>query len=70
MEAEVTARIGAGRYDRTANRTATRNGSRPRDGATRLGTLHRAIPKLRQGGAFPGFWEPRKRSEQALVSVI
>ncbi|MCY0886128.1 MAG: transposase [Firmicutes bacterium] len=61
---------GAGRYDRTADRPATRNGSRPRDWATRLGTRHLAIPKLWQGRDFLGFWEPRKRREQALVSVI
>src|SRR3954465_3663138 len=28
------------------------------------------IPKLRQGSYFPSFLQPRKRSEQALVSVV
>jgi transposase-like protein len=70
MEAEVRERIGADRYDRTPDRTTYRNGHRPREWDTRLGTLHLAIPKLRQGSYFPGFLEPRKRSEQALVSVI
>jgi putative transposase len=29
-----------------------------------------AIPKLRQGSYFPSFFEPRKRSKQALVAVV
>lgn len=70
MEAEVTERVGAERYDRTPDRTTYRNGHRPREWDTRLGTLHLAIPKLRQGSYFPGFLEPRKRSEHALVSVL
>jgi transposase-like protein len=70
MEAEVRERIGADRYDRTPDRTPYRNGHRPRDWDTRLGTLHLAIPKLRQGRDFPGFLEPRKRREHALMSVI
>ena len=28
------------------------------------------IPKIRQGSYFPSFLQPRKRSEQALVSVV
>ena len=28
------------------------------------------IPELRQGSYFPSFLQPRKRSEQALVSVV
>ena len=28
------------------------------------------MPKLRQGSYFPGFLEPRKTSEKALVAVI
>jgi putative transposase len=70
MEAEVTDRVGAERYDRTPDRTTHRNGHRPRDWDTRLGTLHLAIPQRRQGSYFPRFLEPRKRSEHALVSVI
>ena len=37
---------------------------------TRLGTLNLRVPKLRQGSYFPGFLEPRKTSEKALVAVI
>jgi hypothetical protein len=32
--------------------------------------LNPKVPKLRQGSYFPGFLEPRKTSEKALVAVI
>ena len=70
MAADVAARIGADRYERTPERTTQRNGHRDRDWETRLGTVHLQIPKLRQGSYFPRFLEPRRRSEQALTAVI
>src|SRR3712207_574617 len=70
MEAEVTAQIGAGRYERSDERTTQRNGSRPRSWDTRVGTLELQIPKLRTGSYFPSWLEPRRRAEQALVAVI
>src|SRR3712207_1243888 len=70
MEAEVTAQIGAGRYERSDERTTQRNGSRPRTWDTRLGSLELQIPKLRTGSYFPSWLEPRRRAEQALVAVI
>jgi putative transposase len=71
MEAEVTAQIGAGLGERApAERATHRNGYRERRFDTRAGTLELFIPKLRQGSYFPGFLEPRTRSEQALVAVV
>jgi putative transposase len=70
MEAEVSARIGAERYERSEERTAQRNGYRQRPWDTRLGTLELAIPKLRTGSYFPSWLEPRRRAEQALVAVV
>ena len=70
MEAEVTAQIGAGRYERSDERTTQRNGSRPRTWDTRVGSLELQIPKLRTGSYFPSWLEPRRRAEQALVAVI
>jgi putative transposase len=70
MEAEVSAQIGAGRYERTDERTTQRNGYRTRPWETRVGTLELAIPKLRQGSYFPSWLEARKRGEQALVAVV
>ena len=70
MEAEVAAQIGAGRYERTDERSTQRNGYRPRPWDTRVGTLELQIPKLRQGSYLPGWLEPRRRAEQALVAVV
>ncbi len=70
IEAEVSTVIGAGRYERSDERTTQRNGYRSRPFDTRLGTIEVAIPKLRSGSYFPSWLEPRRRSEQALVAVV
>lgn len=70
MEAEVTAKVGAEPHERSADRTTHRNGHRERRWDTRLGTLTLQVPKVREGGYVPSFIEHRKRSEQALISVI
>lgn len=70
MEAEVTAKIGAEPHERTSERTTHRNGHRERRWDTRLGSITLNIPKVRDGGYVPSFIEHRKRSEQALISVI
>jgi transposase-like protein len=70
MEAEVSAQVGAERYERSPERTTQRNGTRTRQWDTRVGTIELQIPKLRTGSYFPTWLEPRKRSEQALVAVV
>jgi transposase-like protein len=71
MEAEVSELVGAARGERAPEQRLThRNGYRSRAWSTRAGELELAIPKLRRGSSFPSFLEPRKRSEQALVSVV
>jgi putative transposase len=70
MEADVEGLIGAGRFERSAERATWRNGHRERSLETRLGTLNLKIPKLRTGSYFPGFLEPRRTVEKALVAVI
>ena len=70
MESDVDGLIGAGRHERSGERTTYRNGYRDRTLDTRLGSLQRRIPKLWQGSHFPSFLEPRKTSEKALVAVI
>jgi putative transposase len=70
MEAEVSAQIGADRYERTDERSTQRNGTRSRAWDTRVGTIDLAIPRLRTGSYFPSWLEPRRRAEQALVSVV
>ena len=70
MEAEVTNQVGAEAHERSEQRTTHRNGYRDRRWDTRLGTLQLQVPKVREGGYVPSFIEHRKRSEQALISVI
>jgi putative transposase len=70
METDVDGLIGAGRHERSSDRTTYRNGYRDRTLDTRLGSLQLRIPKLRQGSYFPPFLEPRRTSEKALVAVI
>jgi putative transposase len=70
METEVSAQIGAERYQRSDERTTQRNGYRTRQWDTRLGTVELAIPKLRTGSYFPSWLDARRRGEQALVAVV
>jgi putative transposase len=71
MEAEVSELVGAARGERAPEeRLAHRNGYRSRAWQTRAGEIELAIPKIRRGSYFPSFLEPRRRSEQALVSVV
>ncbi len=70
MELEASERAGAARYERSAERSTYRNGYRPREWDTRVGTIELAIPKLRRGSYLPSFLQARKRSEQALLGVV
>jgi putative transposase len=70
IEAEATAFIGAGPFERTADRTTHRNGSRPRTLTTTAGDLELSIPKLRKGTFFPALLERRRRVDKALFAVV
>jgi transposase-like protein len=71
MEAEVSELVGAARGERAPEqRLAHRNSSRSRAWQTRAGEIELQIPKIRRGSDFSSFLEPRRRSEQALVSVV
>jgi transposase-like protein len=70
MDTEVTALVGAERHERTDDRTGYRNGTRTRSWDTRLGTIDLAIPKVRPGTYFPSLLQPRRRAEQALLTVV
>lgn len=70
MESDVTALCGAAFDQRSDERVNSRNGYRGRPLETRMGTVGLRIPKLREGSYLPGFIEPRRRWEQAFVSVV
>jgi len=71
MSAQASAVCGAGYGERSEERVNSRNGYRTRDWDTRVGTIELAIPKLREGVYYPDWLlVPRRRAEQALVSVI
>ncbi len=71
MSAEADSLCGAEYGERSPERVNIRNGYRERRWDTRVGTIELAIPKLRQGSYFPDWLlQPRRRAEQALVSVI
>ncbi len=71
MSAEADAICGAAYGERSPDRVNTRNGYRDRGWDTRVGTIELGIPKLRSGGYFPDWLlVPRRRAEQALVSVV
>ena len=72
MEGEIAAEIGAS-FGEVApeTRLTHRNGYRPRAWETRVGEIELLIPKKRSGSSyFPSFLEPRRCSEQAIVSVV
>lgn len=62
--------IGAGPWQSTAERTALRNGARPRVLSTTAGDLDLRIPKLCTGSFFPSLLERRRRVDQALFAVV
>ncbi len=72
MQMEMAEKIGADKYERSAERKGLRAGkrSKSRRWDTRLGSLALWIPKPRSGGYVPSFLERGKRSEKALCSVV
>jgi putative transposase len=70
MDADVDLLCGAGYGERSENRVNSRNGHRTRRSDTRAGTINLEILKLRKGSYLPALLEPRRRAEQALVSVV
>ena len=70
MEAEISAEIGAGRGEVSAERSTHRNGYRPRAWETRVGELELLVPRKRSGDAyFPSFSRradpPSRRSSRS-----
>ena len=71
MSADADAVCGASYGERSPERVNRRNGYRDRPWDTRVGSIELAVPKLREGSYFPDWLlQPRRRAEQAFVSVI
>jgi transposase-like protein len=70
IEAELTEAIGAAPHERSAERSAQRNGHRARTLTTTAGDPELRIPKLRAGSFFPSLLERRRRVDQALFAVV
>ena len=70
MDFEIEQRCGAEYGERSEDRSNSRNGCRERLWETRAGSIDVRIPKLRRGSYFPGFLEPRRTAEKALVAVV
>src|SRR3954470_14297015 len=64
MEADVEGLIGAGRYERSGERSTYRNGYRERSLDTRLGSLNLKIPKLRTGSYSRVSWSRARPSRR------
>jgi len=70
IDAELTAVIGAGPWERSPDRVTQRNGFRSRTLTSTAGDLELRIGKLRTGSFFPSLLERRRRIDQALFAVI
>jgi transposase-like protein len=67
LDAEMTSFLGAGSYERSAERRGWRNGFKPRVLKTRVGKLELLVPKDREGQFQTELFERYQRSEKALV---
>jgi putative transposase len=67
LEAQVSERLQAARYERTEERQGYRNGVRPRALTTRVGTLDLQVPQVRDGAFSTELFARYQRSEQALL---
>lgn len=67
LEEEMTAHLGAERYERSGERRGYRNGAKPRTLTTRVGTLDLLVPQDRDGTFSTELFGRYQRTEQALV---
>jgi len=70
MEAERDLHVGAEPYERTTERKTSRNGYKPRQLMTRVGTIELQIPQTRDGEFSTQILERYQRSEGALVAAL
>ena len=70
MELEAAQQAGAGRYERSCNRIAQRNGSRKRSLKTRYGELELSKPQLRGVPFKTQVFDRYSRTEKALLNAV
>jgi putative transposase len=70
LEAQVGEQLHAERYELTEERQGYRNGYKPRQLTTRVGTLTLRVPQVREGGFSPELFARYQRSEQALILTL
>jgi putative transposase len=70
LEEEMTAHLGAARYERGEGRSGHRNGYKPRTMTTRVGALTLRVPQDRDGTFSTDLFARYQRSEQALVTTL
>lgn len=70
LETEMTAHLGARRYERSEGRTGYRNGYKPRTLVTRVGMLELQVPQDRDGTFSTALFARYQRNEQALVLTL
>jgi putative transposase len=70
LDEELTAFLGAERHERTGERQGYRNGYKPRQLKTRVGTLSLMVPKDREGRFQTELFERYQRSEKALLLAV
>ena len=70
MQYEAEQQAGASRYQRTNNRIATRNGTKPRNIKTRFGDLTLIKPEFRERPFTTVLFDRYSRIEKALVNAI
>lgn len=70
LKAESEAQLKAAPYERTEDRTDSRNGTRDRDLATRIGKITLHVPRHRNQPFKTMIFENYKRSEAALINCM
>jgi putative transposase len=70
LEAEMTAHLHVEPYERSAERRGYRNGYKPRQINTRIGTLTLQVPQDRDGTFSTQLFARYQRSEKALVLTL
>jgi len=70
LEAQVSDHLQAQPYERTEERRGYRNGYKPRQLTTRVGTLELRVPQVRQGEFSTDLFLRFQRSEQAFLLAL